>query len=77
MVADEIGAEAFLAAVQQLNPTGRGSVSGREAADMAGLTLTSADLDDLIVHLITAVPPRLCGHPPLQTGEDWVLLRLP
>jgi hypothetical protein len=72
MVADQVAAEAFLAAVKQLNPNGRGSVSGREAADFAGLTLTDADLDDLIVHLIRGVPPQLVGHPPLQSGEQWV-----
>jgi hypothetical protein len=77
MVADQVATEAFLAAVEQLNPNGRGSVSGREAADFAGLTLTDADLDDLIVHLIRGVPPQLVGHPPLQSGEQWVFLRLP
>jgi hypothetical protein len=76
-VIDDAAALALLTAVAELNPHGRGSVSGREAADVAGLTLGDRDLDELVRHLMLANPPRLYGRAPRAPGEQWVLLRIP
>jgi len=56
--------DALLTAVAILNPDGRESVSGREAADFAGLAITASDLDDLVRDLCNAIPKQLVAHAP-------------
>jgi hypothetical protein len=68
---------ALLAAVARLNPDGRGSITGTQAAEAAGLDADPAELDELIRSLVNHEPPRLAAYPPTGTETEWQLLRLP
>ena len=67
-------AEDLLDAVRRLNPDGSGSVSSRQAADAAGLTISDCDLSDLIRALRET--GLIEGHAPVNGGTEWGALRL-
>lgn len=76
MAHSERDALALIDAVRKLNPDGTGSVTGRQAADAAGLRISDEDLFELIQELRNANPMRLDAY---REGADpgWRLLRLP